>query len=98
MFRLNRNKQKTNRNSLIGSTFFYTGTESFNVSIEKKQTEGPPKQFKREYRVAAIFPEHFQSFTVALKIIFLLIILRKTVSALCRSGKENKQKLSSKDE
>jgi hypothetical protein len=41
--------------------FFYTGTESFNVSIEKKQTEGPPKQFKREYRVAVIFPEHFQS-------------------------------------
>jgi hypothetical protein len=29
---------------------------------------------------------------------FLLIILHKTVSALCKSGKENKQKLSAKDE
>ena len=49
---------------------FYTETESFDVSIELKQTEDQPKQFKREYRVAAIFPEHFQTFTVALKIIF----------------------------
>jgi hypothetical protein len=85
MIRLNRNKQKTNRNSLIGSIFcffyrkfrvfpvfyfvffrffvfflvcfktvcfffrFYTETESFDVSIEPKQTEDPPKQFKREY-------------------------------------------------
>jgi hypothetical protein len=88
MFRLNKNKQKTNRNSLIGSIFyyfyrkfmvspvfcffrfyfvfsfffvffrffslfrlfcFYTETESFYVSIEPKQTEDPPKQFKREY-------------------------------------------------
>ncbi len=80
MFRLNRNKQKTNRNSLIGSIFcyflqniqgfsgffrffqflpiffgllrlfcFYTETESFDVLIEPKQTEDPPKQFKIEY-------------------------------------------------
>jgi hypothetical protein len=28
---------------------FYTETESFDVSIEPKQTEEPPKQFKREY-------------------------------------------------
>ncbi len=28
---------------------FYTETESFGVSIEPKQTEDPPKQFKREY-------------------------------------------------
>ncbi len=79
MFRLNRNKQKTNRNSLIGSIFcyflkeklvffrfflffffffffslfqlfrFYIETESYDVSIEPKQTEDPPKQFKREY-------------------------------------------------
>jgi hypothetical protein len=27
----------------------YTETESFDVSIEPKQTENPPKQFKREY-------------------------------------------------
>ncbi len=82
MFRLNRNKQKTKRDSLIGSIIcyflqkiqdffvfffffsvffclfrnslfrlfrFYTETESFDVSIEPKQTEGPPKQFEREY-------------------------------------------------
>jgi hypothetical protein len=87
MFRLSRNKHKTNRNSLIGSIFcyfyrkfwvfrfffffhfflvfsvfiglfrnslfrlfrFYTKTESFDVSIETKQTEDPPKQYKREY-------------------------------------------------
>jgi hypothetical protein len=28
---------------------FYTETESFDVSIEPKQTEDPPKPFKREY-------------------------------------------------
>jgi hypothetical protein len=28
---------------------FYTETESFDVSIESKQTEDPPKQFKRKY-------------------------------------------------
>ncbi len=28
---------------------FYTETESFDVSIEPKQTENPPNQFKREY-------------------------------------------------
>jgi hypothetical protein len=54
---------------------FYTETESFDVSIEPKQTQDQPKQFKREYRVAAISPEHFQTFTVALKIIFEIIFL-----------------------
>ncbi len=81
MFRLNWNKKKTNRNSLIGNIFiyffrkfrvcqffrfffgffglfrnslfrlfrFYTETESLDVSIELKQTEDPPKQFKTEY-------------------------------------------------
>jgi hypothetical protein len=81
MFRLSQNKQKTKRNSLVGSIFcnfyrklrvftvfpffsiffglfrnslfrlfrFYTETKSFDVSIEPKQTEDPPKQFKREY-------------------------------------------------
>jgi len=92
MFRLNRNKQKTNRNSLIGSIFcnflqkiygffgffgffrFFLGFFGFflgffglfrnslfrcfgcfasipkqRVSIDPKQTEDPPKQFKREY-------------------------------------------------
>ncbi len=28
---------------------FYTETESFDVSIEPKQTEGQPKQFDREH-------------------------------------------------
>jgi hypothetical protein len=28
---------------------FYTDTKSLDVSIEPKQTEDPPKQFKREY-------------------------------------------------
>ena len=89
MFRLNRNQQKTNRNSLIGSIFcnflqkiygffgffgFFLGFFGFflgffglfrnslfrcfgcfasipkqRVSIDLKQTEDPPKQFKREY-------------------------------------------------
>ena len=96
MFRLNRNKQKTNRNSLIGSIVcnflqkiygffgffrfflvffgFFLGFFGFflgffglfrnslfrcfgcfasipkqRVSIDPKQTEDPPKQFKREY-------------------------------------------------
>jgi len=48
--------------------------------------------------VAAIFPEHFQIFFVALKNqLFLLIILRITVLALCRSGNKNKQTRSGKD-
>ncbi len=37
------------RNSLFQLFRFYTETESFDVSIELKQTEDPPKQFKREY-------------------------------------------------
>ena len=37
------------RNSLFRLFRFYTETESFDVSIEPKQTEDPPKQFKREY-------------------------------------------------
>jgi hypothetical protein len=82
MFRLNRSKQKTNRNSLIGSIFCYflqkiygfsvffffssffsffsvcfetdcfgcfTSRPKQRVSIRSKQTEDPPKQFKREY-------------------------------------------------
>ncbi len=78
MFRLNRNKQKSNRNSLIWTIFwyffrkfrvfqffsvcfglfrntlfrlfrFYTETESFDVSIEPKQTEDQAKQFDREH-------------------------------------------------
>ncbi len=109
MFRLNRNKQKTNRNSLIRSIFchflqkiqcipgffrfffsvfsfffglfrnslfrnslfrnslfrlfrFYTETESLDVSIEPKQTEDPPIQFKREY--IWVFFRKFRVFSV----------------------------------
>ncbi len=36
------------RNSLFWLFHFYAETESFYVSIEPKQTEDPPKQFKRE--------------------------------------------------
>jgi hypothetical protein len=48
--------------------------------------------------VAAIFPEHFQSFTVVLKNIFLSILLLKTVSAVCRSINKNNNTHSSKVE
>ncbi len=37
------------RNSLFGLFYFYIETESFDVAIEPKQTEDPPKQFEREY-------------------------------------------------
>ncbi len=37
------------RNNFFRLFRFYTETESFDVSIEPKQTEDPPKQFKREY-------------------------------------------------
>jgi hypothetical protein len=37
------------RNSLFRLFRFYTDTESFDVSIEPKQREDPPKQFEREY-------------------------------------------------
>jgi hypothetical protein len=37
------------RNSLFRLFRFYTETESFDLSIEQKQAEDPPKQFKREY-------------------------------------------------
>jgi hypothetical protein len=37
------------RNRLLRLFPFYTETESFDVLIEPKQTENPPKQFKREY-------------------------------------------------
>jgi hypothetical protein len=85
MFPLNRNKQKTNRNSLIWSIFlyffrkyrifpfffgcfglfrnslfqlfrFYNKTESFDVSIEPKQTEDLPKQL-----IESIFWHFFEN-------------------------------------
>ena len=37
------------RNSVFRLFHFYTEAESLDVSIEPKQTEDPPKQFKREY-------------------------------------------------
>jgi hypothetical protein len=49
--------------------------------------------------VAAIFPEHFQSFTVLLKKkYFLLFFLRKTISAFCQNRNKNKQSHSGEDE
>ncbi len=47
---------------------FYTETESFDVSIEPKQTEDQPKQFDREhillffYRNFRVFPVFFSFF------------------------------------
>ncbi len=55
-------------------------------------------RFKNIYRVAAINPERFQCFTVALKKSFSIILFGKTVSAVCRNIIINKQSHSSKDE
>ncbi len=41
---------------------FFTETESFDISIEPKQTEDPPKQFKREYIL--VFSENLGLFRV----------------------------------
>ena len=49
------------QNSLFQLFRFYTETESFDVSIKPKQTEDPPKQFKREY-----IWKFFQKFRVVL--------------------------------
>jgi hypothetical protein len=47
--------------------------------------------------VAAIFPERFQSFTIALKnYLFLLFFNHKTVSAVCQNINKNKQPHSGK--
>ncbi len=54
--------------------------------------------FCLQYRVAAIFPERFQCFTVALKIIFFNIFFRKTVLSVCRNIIINKECHFSKDE
>ncbi len=92
MFRLNRNKQTTNRNSLIGSIFCYffqkiygfSGfliffvcfgcfAESFDVSIEPKQTEGPHKQFEREH--IWVFLRKFWLVLVCYEtVLFLLVV------------------------
>jgi hypothetical protein len=53
------------RNSLFRLFHFYTKTESFDVSIEPKQTENPPKQFKREY-VFGYFSENLGLFRYVL--------------------------------
>jgi hypothetical protein len=37
------------------------------------------------YRVAAIFPKQLQSFADALKIVYLLIILLRSVAYVCRN-------------
>jgi hypothetical protein len=90
MFRLNRNKQNTNRNSLIGSIFcyflqkirffivffglfrnslfhlfrFYSETESFDVSIEPKETEDPSKQFFLKESIFGYFSENLGLFRI----------------------------------
>ncbi len=52
---------KTNR--LFRLFRFYTETESFDVSIEPKQTEDQPKQFDREH-ILQFFTEKFRVFLV----------------------------------
>ncbi len=44
---------------------FYTETKSFDVSIEPKQIEDPPKQFKREY--IWVFFRQFRDFRFVTK-------------------------------
>ncbi len=53
------------RNSLFRLFRFYTETESFDVLIEPKQTEDPPKQFKREY--IGVFFRKFRIVSVCYK-------------------------------
>jgi hypothetical protein len=48
------------------------------------------------HRVAAIFPEHFQSLTVALKNHIFPYYFAQTVLALCISGNKDKQTRSGK--
>ncbi len=52
----------------------------------------------RIYRVAALFPEHFQSFTVALQFVFLNNSFGCTASAIFRSKIKNKPTHSTKYE
>ncbi len=50
------------------------------------------------YRVAAIFPKHFQSFIVGLKkTYFLLNLVLQTISAVCWTINKNKRTHSGKD-
>ncbi len=71
----------------------------FSWEHKHKQRESKICVLKWNYRVAAIFPERFQSFTSALKIVFfVLIILLKSVSVVCRSVNKNKQTHLGKDE
>jgi hypothetical protein len=53
--------------------------------------------WRYSYRVAAIFPEHFQSFSVTFKKTFLNNTLPETVSAVFGSINKNKNTHSSKD-
>ncbi len=46
------------RKNLFWLFRFYTETESFDVLIEPKQTEDPPKQFEREYTLFGYFSEN----------------------------------------
>jgi hypothetical protein len=47
--------------------------------------------------VAAIFPEHFQRFTVLLKNnIFIVFFLRKTISAFCQNRNKTNSRIRAK--
>ncbi len=64
------------RNSLFRLFRFYTEIESFDVSIEPKQTEDPPKQFKREYTVFGYFSENLGLFWFVTKQFCLFQLFR----------------------
>ncbi len=83
--------------------------DSWGAGNSAKTPENPPHchvplnvqyswQTSSTYRVAAIFPEHFQSFTVGLKHFFKIILLPQTVSAVCWIINKNNNTHSSKVE
>ena len=59
---------------------FYTETESFDVSIEPKQTEDPPKQFKREYIKMYSRPQYLSD--VSNLYVYLCILFMNHLSTL----------------
>jgi hypothetical protein len=62
---------------------FYTETESFDVSIEPKQTEDQPKQFDREH-ILLFFTENlgFSVFFVYFFLQFFRFVSKQFVSAV----------------
>jgi len=55
---------------------FFTETESFDVLIEPKQTEDPPKQFKREY-IWVFFRKFWVASVCFETVLFVSVVLIK---------------------